>query len=77
MDHGVVLCEIAEEIAPEFPEYPSELNFGKRRWRVKDFLREKSEAIEICIQGCESSKQIRQISYFHDLFKVRKLVPKS
>ncbi|KAH8318472.1 hypothetical protein KR067_003286 [Drosophila pandora] len=62
MEHGFVLCEIAEEIAPGCPEEPSELSFGKRRWRVKDYLTEKAEAIEICIQGCQEART-RKLSF--------------
>ncbi|XP_017102596.2 E3 ubiquitin-protein ligase SHPRH [Drosophila bipectinata] len=62
MEHGVVLCEIAEEISPEGPEEPSEFAFGKRRWRVREFLTEKAEAIGICIQECLEART-RKLSF--------------
>lgn len=54
MDHGIVLCEIADEIAnSEGPEQPSEFCYLKRRWQIKDFLAEHADVIGMAMQRCK------------------------
>ncbi|XP_017122187.1 E3 ubiquitin-protein ligase SHPRH [Drosophila elegans] len=52
----IVLCEIADEVAPECPENPSEFRYGKRRWLFKDFLAENADEILICIESCQNAR---------------------
>ncbi|XP_017048640.1 E3 ubiquitin-protein ligase SHPRH [Drosophila ficusphila] len=53
---GIVLCEIADEVAPECPEDPMEFRYGKRRWLFKEFLTEYAEEILICIEECQNAR---------------------
>ncbi|XP_016955989.1 E3 ubiquitin-protein ligase SHPRH [Drosophila biarmipes] len=52
----VVLCEIADEIPPDWPEDASEFGFAKRRWVFKEALVEHKEEILICIERCHSAR---------------------
>jgi len=48
----IVLCEIADEVAPDCPEDPSEFRFDKRRWVFKEALTGHEEEILNCIERC-------------------------
>ncbi|KAH8266201.1 hypothetical protein KR038_008904 [Drosophila bunnanda] len=63
MDNGIVLCEIADEIPDlEGEEHPSEFNYLKRRWQIKDFLAEHADVIMMAVQRCQEART-RKLSF--------------
>ncbi|XP_017071026.1 E3 ubiquitin-protein ligase SHPRH [Drosophila eugracilis] len=55
---GIVLCEIADEVAPECVKDPGPLEFQyvKKRWVFKEFFIEYKDVLLNCIEQCQKAR---------------------